>query len=298
MVGGLADGGADDVLHLRGDHVGTVGIPGDRDGDAGALTVEAEILRRREGDHRLGHRRDDLAHPVGIGLEAVTEAEIGEIDQREGAGALQARDHLVPLRIGEAGAGRVVATAMQQDDIVGGEGIECRQHGREIDDAGLVIEIRVVDRGQAGEFGHRPVVRPARVGNEDPALGTSATEHVHQDRQRAGAAGAVDAADALVIDHATERQVDDGGGEFLVSDHALVGLGLGAIEDALLGLLHRTHDGRDALGIFVDADAEVDLSVTGIGGILGHQHENLVERGLLQGLKHQVCPGKTRAGVL
>ena len=34
------------------------------------------------------------------------------------------------------------------------------------------------------------------------------------------------------------------------------------------------------------AEAQIDLVVAGIGGILGHQHEDLVERGLLQGFEH------------
>ena len=51
MVGRLRDGAADDVLHLARHDVGGGRIPGDGDGNAGALAIEAEILARREGDH-------------------------------------------------------------------------------------------------------------------------------------------------------------------------------------------------------------------------------------------------------
>ena len=83
-----------------GDDIGLGGVPGDGDGDADALAVEAEILaapRRRPCD--FGHRGDDLAGAIGVFLEAIAEAEIGEVDEREGAGAREARGHLVPLRV-------------------------------------------------------------------------------------------------------------------------------------------------------------------------------------------------------
>ena len=158
-----------------------------------------------------------------------------------------------------------------------------------------MVEIGVVDGLQTNQFGHRPVVGPARIGNEDAAARTGAAQDVHQDRERAGAARAVDAADALQIDHAAKGQIDYRSGEFLVADDALVDLGLGGIENALLGLADGAQHGRDALGVLVDADAEVDLAVARIGSVLGHEDENLVERGLLEGLKHRSFPGKSEA---
>ena len=41
---------------------------------------------------------DHLAGAIGVLVDAVAETEIGEVDQREGAGALEARDDRVPLR--------------------------------------------------------------------------------------------------------------------------------------------------------------------------------------------------------
>src|SRR5690606_35513961 len=100
-------------------------------------------------------------------------------------------------------------------------------------------------------------------GDEDAATRTGAAQDLQQDHQRAGAARAVDGADARLVDDATECQVDDGGGELLVADHALVGLGPGAIEDALLGLLHRGHYRGVVAGVFVDAHAKIDLTGAG-----------------------------------
>ena len=70
-----------------------------------------------------------------------------------------------------------------------------------------------------------------------------------------------------------------------------------ACEVSLLGLCHRGHGRGVVARVFVDADADVDLAGARIGGVLGHEHENLVERGLLQGLKQRSFPGEQRRGV-
>src|SRR6185312_16942287 len=131
----------------------------------------------------------------------------------------------------------------------------------------------------------------------DAAHGPGAAEHDHQDHQRAGTAGAVDAADTRIVDHATKRELHDCRGEFLVPDHALVGLGARLVVDALLGFTDCRHDRRVVLVVFVYPYTQIDLVGSRIGGVFGHQHENLVERGLLQGFEHLLGPvGRRRPG--
>src|SRR5690606_24973333 len=107
MVRGLADRSPDDALHLARDDFRLRGIAADCDGDAGAFAIEPEVLRGREADHRLRHGGDDLADAIGVLLEAVAEAEIGEVDEGESAGALKAGGNRVPLFARQARTGRV-----------------------------------------------------------------------------------------------------------------------------------------------------------------------------------------------
>ena len=57
-----------------------------------------------------------------------------------------------------------------------------------------------------------------------------------------------------------------------------IGFGLLLIDQALLGQLYRMQDRREAIGVFIDAHAQVELVRIGILLIGVHQTENRVAR--------------------
>ena len=81
------------------------------------VAIAAEILVAALRDDRLLGRLDHQPRPGRIGLQAVAEALIGEIDEGdEAARGDDVRDR-APLVHVEIGAGRIVAAAVQQDEI-------------------------------------------------------------------------------------------------------------------------------------------------------------------------------------
>ena len=53
------------------------------------------------------------AHDLAVFVDAVAEALVGHVEERNQAALRDDLDHLVPLRVGQVGAGRVVAAGVQ-----------------------------------------------------------------------------------------------------------------------------------------------------------------------------------------
>ena len=87
--------------------------------DAEPVAIAAEILVAALRDQRLLGRLDDQPRAGGIGLEAVAEALIGEVDERDEAALGDEVGDRAPLVQVEIGAGRIVAAAVQQDEVAG-----------------------------------------------------------------------------------------------------------------------------------------------------------------------------------
>ena len=81
------------------------------------VAIAAEILVAALRDERLLGRLDDQPRARRIGLEAVAEALIGEIDERDQAARRDQFGDRAPLVEVEIGAGRIVAAAVEKDEI-------------------------------------------------------------------------------------------------------------------------------------------------------------------------------------
>ncbi len=175
---------------------------------------------------------------------------------------------------------------MEQDDIVLAHAIEGREHIVKADTARFGVEIGVGRDLEAGLFGHRLVVGPGGIGNPDRGVGIGALQKHEQHPEGTRTAGGLRGAHAVGRNRVAERELDHGAGEALVAGHPDIGLGFGGRENAFLGFFDSRHDGRIALVVLIDADAEVDLAGPVVGGNLGHQCKDLVLRGLGKGLEH------------
>ena len=81
------------------------------------VAIAAEILVAALRDDRLLGRLDDQPRARGVGLEPVAEALIGEVDERDQAALGDDVGDRAPLVHVEIGAGRIVAAAVQQDEV-------------------------------------------------------------------------------------------------------------------------------------------------------------------------------------
>ena len=81
------------------------------------VAIAAEILVAALRDQRLLGRLDDQPRARRVGLEPVAEALIGEVDERDQAALRDQVGDRAPLVQVEIGAGRIVAAAVEQDEI-------------------------------------------------------------------------------------------------------------------------------------------------------------------------------------
>ena len=77
---------------------------------------------------QLGLRPAERSQAGRVFLDAVRKALIGKVQQRQQAAAINGVGQLVPLFRRGVDAGRVVATAVQQDHVAGGHLLNRRQH--------------------------------------------------------------------------------------------------------------------------------------------------------------------------
>ena len=108
--------GADDALQLRQHARGLVLVGGDDGQRADALAVERERLRERARHEQRAGRRREAAHDGAVGVDAVAEALVGEVEERHEAARADDLDDPRPLRGRRVDAGRIVAARVQHDD--------------------------------------------------------------------------------------------------------------------------------------------------------------------------------------
>ena len=141
----------------------------DRAERTAALAVHAHALGKRVGDEKRQAGAGQGPHGIGVGVDAVAKALVGQVQVGQQLALAQYRDQRVPLGRAQVHAGRVVATGVQQHDAACRYRPQRGQHRVKTQATGgrIVIRVGVDDKTTALE--HRPVVVPGRVA--DPDLG-------------------------------------------------------------------------------------------------------------------------------
>ncbi len=96
-----------------------------------------------------------------IGLDALVEALVGDVDEREQVAFLQQAGDLLPLLFAQVGAGGVVAAGVQQHHGARFELGQIGEHAVEVQAMAGGIEIRVIHHLEAGRAEHRAMVFPS-----------------------------------------------------------------------------------------------------------------------------------------
>ena len=269
MVGRAGVDRADDALDLRLHRLGRVRIRGDHRQRANALAIQRERLGVRVGDHEaVDAGLGDDAHGGAIFADALVEALVGHVDEREQLAVLQQLGHLLPLRDGEVGTGRVVAARVQQHHGARLQLGQIGQHAVEVHAMGGGIEVGVIDHVEAGRAEHRAMVFPARVADGDGGVRQQLVQQVRADAQRTAAA------DGLRGGHAAggqQRRIlaeDQLAGGLVVGRQAVdrqVAARFGVIGQLLFDPVHGAEQRDAAALVVIDAHAQVDLDRTAVG---------------------------------
>ena len=178
---------------------------------------------------------------------------------------------------------------MEQDHVARGHSFERAYHltEREAFCGGIVVGVG--GNIEAGGFEHGRVVFPGGHAHPDPARQLEPLEKVAADAQRAGPTGGVHGHGAFGGDDFVCLAENDFAYSLAIGGVAgdrQVTFGFFVGEQALFGLLDRCEDGRVVVGVFVDADAEIDLLGSGVVLERFGQAQNCVGRRHLDVLKH------------
>ena len=249
----------------------------ERHQNARPLAVDAEVLGARRRDQHFGHFGGDEAHASRVLFQPVTKALIGDVDEGDRAARVQEIGHLAPLREVQVCAGWVVTAAVQQDQIACFYALKISHHARKIDRARGVVEVAVFAHRHAEVFHDRGVVWPRRVGQPNGRVGRGHLDQLKRLTDRAGPAGGGDGGEPFARVVRAEDQAGHCLRERGITRQPGVGFGLFFIDDTLFGHLDGAHHGCQALGVFVDANAQIHLGVARVGAIGGGEAEDLVD---------------------
>ena len=152
-----------------------------------------------------------------------------------------------------------MTAAVQHDDVALRRLAERGEHAVDVDPPARGVVVGIGADLEAGGTEQRQVVRPGGVGEPDAGVGARLPDQVGEHAQRAAAADRLRRADArgvgVLAEHLPDHRLAEGG----AAGRADVGLGVLRLQELLLGPLDRSHDGRRAVGVLVDADAEIEL---------------------------------------
>ncbi len=261
--------GADDALDLRLHRLGFGGSGRDHRQRAHALAVQRERLGVGAGDHvAVDAFGSQQTHRIRVGLDALVEALVGDVDEREQVAFLQQAGHLLPLLFAQVGAGRVVAAGVQQHHGARFELGQIGEHAVEVQAMAGGIEIGVIHNLEAGRAEHRAMVFPAGVADGDSGGRQQLLEQVRTDAQRAAAA------DGLRGRHAAGSHQRGVGakqqllGGLVVRGQAVDGqvtARFGVLRELLLDLVHGAQQRDAPVFVVIDAHAQVDLVGAAVG---------------------------------
>ena len=152
---------------------------------AAALTVNAHAFGERIGDEKRDARFSQQAHRLGVFVDAVAKALVGQIQVGQQLALAQDRDQRIPLCGVQIHAGGVVAAGMQQHDAARGQMAQAVQHGLKAQTTGGRVVVRVAADGDAAALEHGAVVVPGRVADPDTGLGQPGFEKIRPHLQAA-----------------------------------------------------------------------------------------------------------------
>ncbi len=265
---------------------------------AGALAVQAEVLRARNREQQRGHPPGDQSQAGGVRLGIVAEALVGEVHERNQAATLEEFRHRGPLGGIEVCAGRIVAAGMQQHDAARRQALQVLQQAIEVDGVRGCVEVGIAPQRQAGTANQRLVIRPRRIAHVDYRVRRGRTQQLGPDAQRTAASDSLDRSRAFLErrgEIGPERHLDDAQVELEVAGRSDVGLGRLRREQPALRLAHCGRDRSIAGLVAIHTDAEIDLPGIGIRAVGSRDAEDRVGRQCFESLEHQAIPGRLNA---
>ncbi len=244
-----------------------------------ALAVQPEVLRARVGDQQLRQTLGEGPHAVPVVVESVTQPVVRDVDERrEPALERQIADG-VPLRVRQVRAARVVAAAVQQDDVVTTPLRQRRVHGVEVDRVCLEVVVRIRVDLQAGVPQQWFVVRPRGCTEPQSGARSQALDELGAQTQRSAPPRCLDGADTAVGQRRVFAAEELGGhasDERRIPRRRHVALGPLRRQQALLGGPYGGEDRRRPGTVSVDACAQINLVGVRIALICADQAEDRI----------------------
>ena len=231
-----------------------------------------------------------MAHASGIFVQPVAKALIGDVDHRGCTGGEDQFGDLFPLRQRQIGPGRVVATAVQQHDVIRPDPGEISFHAVEIDPACGIVEIAVRFGRDIEIFQDRRMVRPGRIADPDRGIRVGHLHKLEKLPDSAGTAGGLRPDDTVREDPFTEYQITHCRHEAEITQQPDIGFGGLGLQQPLLCCLDCPHHGRLAGFVLVDPDTEIDFRLTRVFGIHADQLDDLVGGLWCEVLEHGYIP--------
>ena len=260
---------------------------------ARALTVDAEVLGTAGRDQTLGRIGRNIAHTLGVFLQTIAKALIGNVDHRDQTAFIQDRDNFLPLHHVEVGTCRVVAAAMQQDHIAFVGRLQVRDHTVEIDATGFAVEVAIGDRFDVQIVQDRNMVRPGRVRHKNAGTRVGHLDQFKRLAHGAGAPRCCRSSDVAARNAVGQDQLDHRIGIGRITCQTDIGFRGLLFPEFVLCRLDGAHDRRHPFGVLVDAHAKINLGLARIVAIHLHQRQDLVRWLGFQGFEHQASPVAT-----
>ena len=233
---------------------------------ADALVVHTEVFGIRAGNQQFFIVFQEYAQAVGIFFQAVAEALVGKVKQWQPAFFGRKFSQSFPLFGRRVDAGRVVAAAVQQDDVALLRLAQVFNHAVPIQTVfgGIVITIWFVLDTDC--FGDGVVVWPSRIGNPDGLRVQLTFDKLGRNTQCACTAKALRCFGATAGNDFVVFAKQQDLGLLVVIGNAVDGqvvFGCFAFQQAFFSLFDGFDNRRRAGCIFVHADAEIDFFGTG-----------------------------------
>ena len=134
------------------------------------------------------------------------------------------------------------------------------------------------------------MVRPGRARNPDLRAGRGQLHQFERLPHGTGSAGRRRCGHTVGRDNPAQHQVAHRTSETGIPGKPGVGLGRFRLPQLLLRRLDRAHHRRDALGVAIDPDAQVDFPLARVGLEHLHQHQDLVGRLRREIVQHRSTP--------
>ena len=256
------------------------------DQSASAFTVQAEVFGTTGRDQSVGAGFGHQARCGGVGVEVGAEPLIREIDDRGCAARGDQSGDGVPVIERRVDAGWVVTASVQDDCVARFHRGEVRQHPVEVQHA--VLGIAIGAQRQATVADDREVVGPCGCRHPDRGSRHCTADEVERERHRPRSADRRDGGCFTVI--RAQHQIGHGAAKRDVAREVRVGFGGLGVHDPPFRRRDSARDGRQALGRFEDANAEVDFAWARVSRVGPHQPDDGIRGLILQPVKEGCHP--------